>query len=225
MYLHQELRLVADYRQTEALKRIHWLHSLMSLQPGFVRTLACRNPGRIDHYLWLRFWTSPEGNTDFRKTEEARQFAASRPEGMLYEPLPGGIAGEGHWHSVVEPRGKELGNYLVRIAFDVPDGRVDEFIEDRRRYSEVALETPGVISTVTLACNEAGSTHYLTFLRAIDREAFNNLLESAQLARLRGAEPSGFYRTLTTECYEILDEIAPAEARREIGEPGRMASL
>src|SRR5688572_22584958 len=99
MYLHQELRLVADYRQTEALKRIHWLHSLMSLQPGFVRTLACRNPGRIDHYLWLRFWTSPEGNTDFRKTEEARQFAASRPEGMLYEPLPGGIAGEGHWHS------------------------------------------------------------------------------------------------------------------------------
>lgn len=223
MYLHQELRVVADHRQSEALKRIHWLHRLMSLQPGFIRSLACRNPGRIDHYLWLRFWTSPEGNTDFRKTDEARQFAASRPQGMLYEPLPGGIADEGHWHSIVEPVGKELGNFLVRIAFEL-EGRVDEFIEDRRRFSEVALETPGVMSTITLACNQADSTHYLTFVRAIDREAFNNLLESPQVARLREAEASGVYRTLTTECYEILDEIVPAKARQETGEPARVAS-
>lgn len=210
MYLHQELREVAEERQMEALKRIHWLHSLMSLQPGFVRTLACRYLGSTNRYLWLRFWTNPEDNTDFRKTDEAKQFAASRPEGFLYEPLAGGIADEGHWHSVVEPQGKELGNFLMRYAFEVEPGRIEEFKANRRQYAEVALETPGVMSSVTLASNDDESIRYLTFVRAVDREAVNELLESPRLARFRKQTSEGLYKPLTTECYAIVDEIVPS---------------
>ena len=212
MYLHHELRLVTQHRQTEALKRIHWLHSLMGIQPGFIRTLACRYLGSPDRYAWLRLWNEPGDNTTFRQTPEAKEFAATRPEG-LYEPLPGGIADNGHWQSVIEPQGKDLGSFLVRSAFRVGEGRDAEFIEMRHQYDKAAFQVPGITWIATFHRGEAGAENlYLTLLRAIDREAFNELLESPLAASYREKLPAGLHETLTTECYLIVDEVVPTKA-------------
>ena len=60
--------------------------------------------------------------------------------------------------------------------------RVDDFLANRREFAEAALETSGIMSSMTLANNDSGSAYCLTFLRAIDREAVNELLESPRLA-------------------------------------------
>ena len=132
MYLQHELRLVTEYRQTEALARIHTLHSLMSVSPGFISTLSCRYLGRPDQYAWLRLWNSSEEQTAFRQTPPAREFGQTRPAG-LYEPLPGGIAPALNWESAIEAAGSPGGDFLVRSVFKVAAGRQAEFFESRNR--------------------------------------------------------------------------------------------
>lgn len=209
MYMQHELREVAEHRQTEALERIHTLHSLMRVAPGFIRTLACRYPGRTDQYAWLRFWDSSEQQSSFRQTPPAREFAQTRPEG-LYGPLPGGIGAALNWQSIAAER-IDGGPFLVRSVFEVGAGRDDEFLELRRAYQELALASKGIDTLMTFRCLDADATStYITVLRATGRQAVDALLESEGAADYRRSLPEGVYRTLVTECYEVVEELTPS---------------
>ena len=83
MYLHHELRDVAPNRQSEALERISTLHHLMQQSPGLVQSLACRYLGNMTQYAWLRIWRSSEDHVAFRRTEPAKAFGRTRPDGRL----------------------------------------------------------------------------------------------------------------------------------------------
>lgn len=210
MYMHHEIRYVAEHRQTEALGRIHMLHSLMGVQPDFIRTLSCRYLGRPDRYAWFRFWTRPEGNTNFRATPEAKEFAASRPDPDIYYQPADAIVPNGHWLTVAEPVGRDLGNYIVRYGIRVPAGNESSFLADRREFERLTLATDGLTWSVTFKCNEPDSDLYVTFLRGMDREALNRFLEGPNGAAYRAQPKDGLYETLTAECYKIVDEITPA---------------
>src|SRR5467141_3699849 len=130
MYLHHELREVTPHRQTEAVERIHTLHSLMAASPAFIRAISCRYLGRIDQYAWLRLWNSSAEQTAFRQTEPAKEFGQTRPEG-LYQPLPGGVAPGLNWESVIEDVSQPGGDFLVRSVFKISDGSEAEFLKSR----------------------------------------------------------------------------------------------
>ncbi len=207
MYMQHELRQVTEYRQTEALERIHTLHSLMNGNPGFIRTLACRYLGRTDQYAWMRMWESSAAQTVFRQTEPAREFAKTRPEG-LYQPLPGGIGPGLNWESAVEPAGRQSGSFLVRQVFKVAPGRETEFIDQRRRYHELAQKLSGIGPSLTFRSTDADSPDlFLALTRSTDRKAYGGFLESAQSASYRDGLPAGLSETLVTECYEIVEEL------------------
>jgi heme-degrading monooxygenase HmoA len=207
MYMQHELREVAEYRQTEALERIHTLHSLMKGNPGFIRTLACRYLGRTDQYAWMRMWESAAAQTAFRQTDPARDFAKTRPEG-LYQPLPGGIGPGLNWESIVESGGRQSGTFLVRQVFKVAPGREDEFVERRRRHDELAQKFPGIGPSLTFRSADADSLDlYLTLTRSTDRKTYDGFLESTLAASYRESLPVGLCAALVTECYEIVEEL------------------
>jgi heme-degrading monooxygenase HmoA len=206
LYLHHELREVTPHRQTEAVERIHTLHSLMAASPAFIRALSCRYEGRIDQYAWLRLWNSSAEQTAFRQTQPAKEFAQTRPEG-LYQPLPGGIAAGLNWESVLEHVKEPGGDLLVRSVFKIGGMSEAEFLDSRGSFDKAALETKGIGSLLTFHSTDPDSAGmFLTLTRCRDREAYNRFLESrAEVALAESA--TGRYETLTTECYRIVDEV------------------
>lgn len=213
MYLHHELREVAPNRQSEALTRISELHHLMQGSPGFVRSLACRYLGSLTQYAWLRTWTSSEAHLAFRQTEAAKRFAQTRPEG-LYWPLPGGIASDGHWRSVLEAgRVDAGGDYLLRTAFAVPKDAVPAFVEARSAQDDAVIRSAGVVSVATFESEtESDERTFLSMLRTTDLAAYRAFLETEQAGRLMAHEAE-ISRTLVTECYEVVEELRGIDAR------------
>src|SRR5688500_12336291 len=113
--MQQELRLVTEYKQAEAVDRIHRRHSLMPGQPGFLGAICCRYLGSPNVYAWFRFWDSFADSTAFAQTPELRAFSATRPEN-IYGPQPGAIIDNAHWESVIGTHAKSIGRFLVRQA-------------------------------------------------------------------------------------------------------------
>jgi heme-degrading monooxygenase HmoA len=208
MYMQHELREVAEQRQTEALARIHYLHGLMSSQPGFILSVACRYLGRTDQYGWFRLWDSAAAQTAYRQTQASKDFAASRPEGFLYGQLPGGIAPGLNWESVIDHPIPTSGNFLVRTVFKVEAGQEAAFVEQRKRYDDLAMQSSGMNTLVTFRSTDADSEGlYLTLTRGDSREAYNAFLEGPLAAKYRDSLPEGIYETLTHECYDVLEEL------------------
>lgn len=206
MYLHHELREVADFRQSEALARISTLHHLMQRSPGFIRSLACRYLGNTTQYAWLRTWSSSEDHAAFRQTEPAMVFARTRPEG-LYWPLAGGIAPEGHWWSVQQDGDADGGGkFLARMAASVPADSVEAFVKSRTLNDSV-LRSTGIVSSATFESEaESDNRTFLTLIRTNDLEACRAFLGSEQAAEILGLQSSGG-RLLVTEYYEIVEEL------------------
>ena len=42
-----------------------------------------------------------------------------------------------------------------------------------------------------------------------DRDAYNAYLESEQAAEYRKGNVRGLYKTISTQCYEVIDEVRP----------------
>lgn len=207
MYALQEILRCSNSRQTEAIKRLQWIHGLMQPAPGFVKAQVSRFLGNPTDYLILRIWDSQQDWTNFRATPDGQNYPKDRPEG-LYEGLPVGR----NWERVIDSPAGATGNYLVRSIYKVAEGRGDEFIANRQRHDGLAVQIPGTVGLETWRCTDDAEEHKDTFLclaRRVDRDAYNAYLESPQAAEYRKGNPRGLYRTQATECYEILDELLP----------------
>jgi heme-degrading monooxygenase HmoA len=208
MFLVQEILRVRNTRQSEAIKRLNWIHSLMQPQPGFAWALVARYLGNPTDYLILRVFESGDAFRAFRQTEDGQNYSKSRPEG-LYEGVPVGR----QWDLRIDSAGSVKGDYLVRSVYGVGPDDAEEFIENRKRHDGLALQVPGTASLQTFACLDDTEEHKGTFLciaRRTDRDAYNAYLESPQSAEYRQGNRRGLYKTLGTECYEVVDEVFPS---------------
>lgn len=207
MYLSQELLRVTNSRQTEAVRRLQWIHSLMRPQPGFVRAEVARYLGNPTDYLVLRMWESQAAWNAFRQTEEGANYPKSRPEG-LYEGVPVGR----NWELALDSPGGVPGTFLVRSVYRPAEGRSADFVENRRRHDRLALQVPNQSGLTTWRCTdteEPGAGTYLVLAKRVDRDAYNQYLESPQAAEYRKGNERGLYRTLETQCYEVVDVVTP----------------
>jgi heme-degrading monooxygenase HmoA len=207
MFLVQEIMKVRNTRQSEAVKRLNWIHGLMKPQPGFVRGIVARYLGNPTDYLILRVWDSGDAFRAFRATEDGQNYPKSRPEG-LYEGVPVGR----EWELRIDSPGEVKGDYLVRSIYRVTPENADEFIANRQRHDGLALQVPGTASLQTFQCLDKDSEHSDTFLclaRRTSRDAYNDYLESPQSDEYRKGNRRGLYSTVSTECYEVVDEVTP----------------
>jgi heme-degrading monooxygenase HmoA len=207
MFLLQEILRVRNTRQTEAITRLNWIHSLMKPHPGFMRGAVARFLGNPTDYLILRMWDSGDAYRAFRQTEDGQNYPKSRPEG-LYEAVPVGR----EWELRIDSPGSVPGDYMVRSIYRVTPENASEFIENRRRHDALALQVAGTASLQTFQCLDKDSEHSDTFLclaRRTDRDAYNAYLESSQSAEYRAGNRRGLYSTVSTECYEVVDEVTP----------------
>jgi heme-degrading monooxygenase HmoA len=205
MFVLQEILRVRNTRQSEAVKRLNWIHGLMQPQPGFSWATVSRYLGNPTDYLILRAWESGDAYRAFRQTEDGQNYPKSRPEG-LYE----GIAVGREWDLVIDSPGAVQGNYLVRSIYGVETENREEFIANRQRHDGLALQVPGTAGLQTFACLDDTEEHKGTFLciaRRTDRDAYNAYLESPQSAEYRQGNRRGLYKTISTECYEVVDEV------------------
>ena len=206
MFLLQEVLRVRNTRQSEAIERLNWIHGLMQPNPGFVKASVARYLGNPTDYLILRAWADRDAYLAFRATPDGQDYPKSRPEG-LYEALPAGR----EWTLEIDSPGSVAGDYLVRSVYRVAPEDATEFIENRRRHDGLALQVEGTAVLQTFRCQDQESEHSDTFLclaRRTDRDAYNAYLESAQSAEYRAGNRRGLYATVSTECYEVVDEVA-----------------
>src|SRR4051812_40843711 len=138
MYLLQELMKVTNSRQTEAVKRLEWIHSLMQPAPGFSGAQVFRFLGNASDYMILLRWESQGAWEAFRATPEGANYPKNRPEG-LYEPIPT----EYNWDLVIDSQGSPGGDYVTRSLYAVESSRADEFITNRQRHDALALKVAG----------------------------------------------------------------------------------
>ena len=207
MYALQEILRVTNSRQTEAIKRLNWIHGLMKTHPGFVKGQVSRYLGNPTDHLILRIWDSQQDWLNFRATEDGQNYPKDRPEG-LYEGIPVGR----NWERVIDSPAGATGNYLVRSIYKVDEARGDEFVANRQRHDGLAVQVPGTVGLETWRCTDDTEEHKGTFLclaRRVDRDAYNAYLESPQAAEYRKGNTRGLYRTLSTDCYEVVDEVFP----------------
>jgi len=68
MFVLQEILRVRNTRQSEAVKRLNWIHGLMQPQPGFVGATVSRYLGNPTDYLILRAFESGDAYRAFRHT-------------------------------------------------------------------------------------------------------------------------------------------------------------
>jgi len=71
---------------------------------------------------------------------------------------------------------------------------------------------PGTALLNTFKCVDQEGEWVNTFLciaQRVDRDAYNAYLESEQAAEYRKGNVRGLYKTQSTQCYEIIDEVRP----------------
>lgn len=207
MFLIQEILRVASNRQTEAVRRLEWIHGLMRPNGGFVRAQVARYLGNPTDYLILRMWDSAADYQAFRQTPEGQDYPKSRPQG-LYESQRVPM----RWQMVLDAGEAGRGRFLQRSVYAVPTGSHEEFIESRRRHDALALEVEGTYHLLTFRCLEEDpetADTYLHFAYRQDRDAYNRLLESDQAAQYRASLKPGLTQTISTHLYEVVSDIVP----------------
>jgi heme-degrading monooxygenase HmoA len=201
MYLLQEILHFGTGRNSEAIKRLNWIHSLMQPNPGFVAAQICSYLGNSSRHLILRMWEDKDAFTTFRATPDGQGYAKNRPEG-IYEGQPVGR----EWEDIIDTPGTAKGNFLIRGVFDITEGRWDDYTALRKGQDEVHKEMGGLqYSRNFKQLDEENSA--LMLIRKTSREDHLKYMESHLLANLRTTGPTGTFTAKGNEYYEIIDEV------------------
>ncbi|HLF78001.1 MAG TPA: antibiotic biosynthesis monooxygenase [Dehalococcoidia bacterium] len=196
MYLHLELKTMATDRLQEAVARLHYLHSLMAKSPGFAEAQICEFLGNPGQYLVVRTWTEGAAHAAYRQSQAAKEFAASRPAGFIYDNLA-----VQEWQCVLEARGGAAGDYVVRRLLSIDSGGWPPLLAEREQENAAQLKAGGVNAVRTyrmLPGEKADDTQVLTLDRWAGRESYSNYLATVPVPG------SGL-----TECYQVVDEVLP----------------
>ena len=199
MYLLQEILHFGTGRNTEAVKRLNWIHSLMQPNPGFVAAQICSYLGNSSRHLILRMWEDKISFEAFRATPDS-DYAKSRPEG-IYKPEPVGR----EWVDIIDSYGTEKGNFLMRGVYEIPVGRWDDYITLRKSQDQLHQQTDGLQYIRNFRqLHEDNSA--LLLIRKTSREDHMKYMESPLLTELRAKGPQGTFTTRGHEYYEIIEE-------------------
>jgi heme-degrading monooxygenase HmoA len=200
MYLLQEILHFGTGRNSEAIKRLNWIHSVMQPNPGFVAAQICSYLGNSSRHLILRMWEDKESFTAFRATDGGQSYSKNRPEG-IYEGQPVGR----EWEDIIDTPGDAKGNFLIRGIFDITEGRWDDYTTLRKSQDEVHKQTGGLqYSRNFKQLDEENQA--LMLIRKTSREDHLKYMESHLLADVRRSGPSGTFTAKGNEYYEIIDE-------------------
>ncbi len=203
MYLVQEVLRVSNGRNVEAINRLHWIHSLMQPQPGFVCAQVCAYLGNSSRHLVLRMWEDKAAYEAFRATPEGSGYSANRPPG-LYEAQPCGR----EWELSAETVGPAAGNWLMRGEFDITEGRWDDYLKLRAMQDEVHLSSGGLVVARQFKQLDAENAA-LMLIRKTGRADHLKYMENENLPGTNPDRPRGTFTARGNEYYEIVDETLP----------------
>lgn len=205
MYLVQEILHFGNGRNTEAVKRLNWIHSLMQPQPGFIGAQICQYLGNSERHLILRMWDDKESFQAFRATPEGSGYSKDRPPG-IYEGQPCGR----EWTLTTETKGRVEGNFLIRCEFDIADGRWDDYMTVKKAQDRIHQAAGGLVYSRNFRQLDADNGALL-LIRKTSREDHMRYVESLMKSQLRETGPQGTStaRGQYMEYYEVIDEAAP----------------
>jgi len=136
VYLHLELKTMATDRLDEAVARLHYLHTLMSTVDGFLDAQICEYLGNPAQYLVIRAWRDQQSHTvGYRQSQAAKDFAASRPQGFIYDNQ----AVE-EWEAAVDSFNGTPGPYVVRKLDAAPTAAGAAGLTSLRVYKRLGAE-------------------------------------------------------------------------------------
>jgi heme-degrading monooxygenase HmoA len=194
MYLHLELKTMSTERLTEAVARLHYLHSMMAASPGFVEAQICEYLGNPGQYLVIRTWLDEASHRGYRASDASKVFAASRPAHFIYDNLA-----VQEWDCLLDAPGKATGDYIVRELKTIDPNAWQAEVGAREEINAEALQAGGVESLRLyrmLANEKADNTQALILNRWSGRDAYVGYLEG----RERPAAD-------VVESYQVVDEI------------------
>ena len=206
MYLHLELKTMAISRLDEAVARLHYLHTLMAATQGFEHAEVCEYLGNPAQYLVVRTWRDRRAHMDYRASQAAKDFAASRPPGFIYDNLA-----VQEWDCLLDTVGAGKGGYLVRRLEPVGDSAWDAYVEQQaKRHGWAArLGSAASLRTYRMLPNESGfDARALSLETWADRASYVAFLQSTPGLDDRAEGPGDI--NVTVECYRVVDEVSPA---------------
>ena len=197
-------------RQKEALKRLHWIHGLMSERADSGGCIVAKHLGNPIDLLILRMWQTQEAM--LRRTSSYYQdrwplFPPNEPEG-IYQTQD--IAH--HWDEALRLNGASDGDFIWRSTFKVPRDRWEEFLELRREDDALIQKTGGLVLSSTLR-NVEDEEGALVLLRLRDRQVMEDVVVDPKRVvvetRIKDLASPLDYPELNvfhSECFEVADE-------------------
>jgi hypothetical protein len=221
MFLLQKILRCGPGRQSEALKRLDWIHSQMAKHPGSAGMIVAKYLGNPFDFLILRQWQDRASYDDFMGSP-AGQFPLSKPPN-IYESLDVGH----NWEEVLFTPGNATGDFLWRNGYRVEQDRWDEFLKLRAEDDKLAqwyhlAEHPGSEGGALVYSRTLRSADYrenaLALVRLQDRRAMEDIVASPSRAAIAAAITQGALHPGTarvprdsaySDCFEIVDELPP----------------
>ena len=203
MYLVQEILRFGNGRNSEAVKRLNWIHSLMQPNPGFTGAQVCAYLGNSSRHLILRMWEDKEAFLAFRATPDGSGYSKNRPEG-IYEGQPCGR----EWELAAETAGPATGNWLMRGEFDIAEGRWDDYLTLRGMQDGMHLSSGGLVVSRQFKQLDAENAA-LMLIRKTGRADHLKYMENENLPGANPDRPRGTFTARGNEYYEIIDETLP----------------
>ena len=206
MFLVQEILQFGNGRNTEAVARLNWIHSLMQPAPGFLGAQICQYLGNSMRHLILRMWEDKEAFEAFRATPDGSGYSASRPPG-IYEGQPCGR----QWTLASEMQGRVEGNFLIRAEVDVADGRWDDYMTLKKAQDRIHQAAGGLVYAWHFRQLDADDGALL-LIRKTNRDDHMRYVESLMKSQLRdtGPQNTSTPRGDYMEYYEVIDETKPS---------------
>ena len=197
-------------RQKEAMKRLHWIHGLMSARDDSGGCIAAKHLGNPIDIMILRYWQTAEAmarRTNSYYQDEWPLFPPNEPEG-IYQTQD--ISH--HFEETSLVKGAASGDFIWRSTYRVAEGRSDDCLALWAEIDVLLQKRPGLVSAGTYRgvddANEA-----LRLVRLRDRAALEALAVQPELVELETrlsalAAPLSYpeLNIFESECFEVVDE-------------------